>query len=149
VSIPFGPALIGQAEKTLNALLLRFLDGHGITEPHWATLRLAETLDGTVDIDGSAVAVADRARYSDATEIVAELADRGLLDEGQLTPIARQLTSAVQTRIAIEAGPIFDGHAPDDVAATTRVLNAVIERARVALGSSPPGGGQRVSRTFP
>jgi hypothetical protein len=37
----FGPQLIGETEKTLNALLRLFLEGTGLTESQWVTLRLA------------------------------------------------------------------------------------------------------------
>ena len=32
MSTPFGPQLIGETEKTLNALLHRFLQGTGLTD---------------------------------------------------------------------------------------------------------------------
>ena len=44
-----GPRLIGETEKTLNALFVRFLDGTGLTEPQWVVLRLADAADGTDD----------------------------------------------------------------------------------------------------
>ena len=49
MSTPFGPQLIGETEKTLNALRNRHLDGTGLAEPQWVTLRLSHLLDGTVD----------------------------------------------------------------------------------------------------
>ncbi len=70
MTTPFGPQLIGETEKTLNALLLRHLDalagGDGLTEPQWVTLRVANMLDGTVDRVGLAAAVTDRAHFPDA-----------------------------------------------------------------------------------
>ena len=51
MSTPFGPRLIGETEKTLNALLCRLLAGTGLTEPQWVTLRLADLLDGSVDAE--------------------------------------------------------------------------------------------------
>jgi hypothetical protein len=137
MSMPFGPPLIGETEKTLNALLIRFLEGTGITEPQWVTLRLAERLDGTVDADGLAAEVADRAHYPQVADLVSELSDRGLLDNGRLTPAARELTSAVQERITTEAAPIWNGLPADDVDAATRVLNEVIARARTVLQHAP------------
>ena len=47
MSTPFGPQLIGETEKTLNALLHRFLRGTGLNEAQWVTLRLAGLLDGS------------------------------------------------------------------------------------------------------
>lgn len=134
MSTPFGPQLIGETEKTLNALLRRFLAGTGLTEPQWVTLRLADLLDGSVGADGLVATVTDRAHLPEAAELVRGLADRGLLDDGRLTPDGRELVAAVQATIAAETAPIWGNLPPDDVAASTRVLNEVISRARVVLG---------------
>ena len=134
MSTPFGPQLIGETEKTLHALLDRFLQGTGLTESQWVTLRLAGMLDGSVDADGLATAVADRAHFSDAVDLVGELTDRGLLADGRLTSTGRELTAAIQTTITTDTAAIWDNLPSDDVAAATRVLNEVITRARVLLG---------------
>jgi hypothetical protein len=134
MSTPFGPQLIGETEKTLNALLHRFLQGTGLSEPQWVTLRLAGGLDGSVDADGLATAVADRARFSDAVDLVGALTDRGLLADGRLTSAGRELTTATQTTITAGTAAIWESLPSDDVAAATRVLNEVITRARVILG---------------
>src|SRR5215469_16406652 len=104
---PFGPQLIGETEKTLGAFLRRFLEGTGLTEPHWVALRLAELLDGSVDANGLAAALTDRAHLANAAELIGELTRRGLLDNGRLTPVARETTAAVQSRIKATTGPIF------------------------------------------
>jgi hypothetical protein len=44
MSIPFGSQLIGQTEKALVALLRRSLEGTGLSEPQWVTLRVADQL---------------------------------------------------------------------------------------------------------
>src|SRR5215471_9428174 len=93
----FGPQLIGETEKTLNALLRRFLEGTGLSESQWVTLRLADRLDGSVDANGLAATVADRAHLGNSAELVSELASRGLLENGRPTSAARELTSAIQT----------------------------------------------------
>jgi hypothetical protein len=134
MTTPFGPRLIGETEKTLNALLRRFLQGTGLTEPQWVTLRLADLLDGGVDTDGLAAAVVDRAHLPHAAELVRDLTDRGLLDNGRLTPAGRQLTTSIQATITTETAPIWNSLPVDDVAAATRVLNEVVTRARVVQG---------------
>jgi hypothetical protein len=134
MATPFGPRLIGEAEKTLNALLRRFLEGTGLTEPQWVTLRLADLLDGSVDTDGLAAAVADRAQFAGASELVTELTNRGLLDDGRLTLAGRELKVAIQDTITTETAPIWDDLPANDVAGATRVLNEVVTRARVVLG---------------
>jgi hypothetical protein len=131
---PFGPQLIGETEKTLNALLRRHLEVPGLTEPQWVALRVAEQLEGSVGADGLAAALSDRAHFSDAADLVSGLTDRGLLDDGRLTPAGRELAAAVQAAVKIETAPLWDGLAAEDVAATTRVLNELVSRARALLG---------------
>jgi hypothetical protein len=94
---PFGPQLIGETEKTLGALLRRFLEGTGLNESEWVILRLAERLEGSVDADGLTAALADRAHFSNAAQLANELTRRDLLDRGRLTSAGRQMTAEVQT----------------------------------------------------
>jgi hypothetical protein len=132
---PFGPQLIGETEKTLSALLRRYLEGYGLTEAEWVTLRVADILDSGVDADGLAATVADRAHFADAANIVRELTSRGLLVNGELTTAARDLITDVQVAIAAGTAPIWDGLREDDIAAATRLLNEVIKRGRAVLAS--------------
>jgi hypothetical protein len=134
MSTPFGPRLIGETEKTLNALLRRFLDGTGLTEPEWVALRVADQLDGSVDGDGLTATIADRAHFSDAADIVNALGAQGLLDDGRLTPAGRSLVATVQRAISAGTAAVWGGLPTDDVAAATRVLNEVVGRARSLLG---------------
>ena len=133
---PFGPQLIGETEKTLNALLLRHLDGTGLSENQWVTLRLADILDGGVDADGLAAAVADRAHFADAANLVGELTNRDLLADGRLTAAGRDLIGGVQATIANETAPIFAGLPDDDVKAAARVLNHIVSGARALLADA-------------
>src|SRR5258706_14576901 len=48
---PLSTRVIGQTEKTLNAILDRQLAGTGLTEPQWVILTLAVTSGGTVERD--------------------------------------------------------------------------------------------------
>jgi len=129
----FGPQLIGETEKTLNALLARHLDGTGLTEPLWVTLRVATQLDGTVDDRGLAAAVAGRARYADAPALVRTLTTRGVLDGGRTTAAGRALLGRVQAALASDVTAVFSGLPADDVAAATRVLTELVTRARQRL----------------
>jgi hypothetical protein len=134
MSTPFGPQLIGETEKSLNALLRRFLAGTRLTEPQWVTLRLADLLDGSVNADGLVATLAERAHFENAADLVDELTNRGLLSDGRLTSAGRELTAAVDASITTETAPIWENLPVDDVAAATRVLNEVVARARAALG---------------
>jgi hypothetical protein len=133
MSIPFGPQLLGETEKTLAALLRRALEGTGLTESQWVTLRLADLLDGTVDAAGLAAAAADRAQFADAADLVGELTRRGLVDDGRPTDAGRETLAAVLGTSGRLSGAIWDDLGTADVAATTRVLNEVLARARLAL----------------
>lgn len=131
MTIPFGPQLIGQTEKTLNHLLDRALAGTGLTEREWVALRLAGQV-GAADAASLARAVADRARFADAPAIVGALGERGLVAAGAPTDAAEALVADVQARVAALAGPVWVGLDPADVAAAERVLNTVLDRAREA-----------------
>ena len=131
----FGPQLIGETEKTLNALLRRHLADTGLTEPQWVTLRLADQLGDTVAPEGLVDAVRDRAHFDDADDLVGALSARGLLADGRLTTAGRELLTSVQAALAVDTAPIWADLPADDVAAATRVLNEVVARARVALST--------------
>jgi hypothetical protein len=134
MSTPFGPQLIGETEKTLDALLRRCLQGTGLTEPQWVTLRIAGAVEGSVDGDALTEAVADRAHFADAAELVGALTARGLLGNGRLTDAGREVVESVQATIDRVTAPIWDGLPDDDLAAATRLLNEIISRARAVLG---------------
>ena len=132
MTTPFGPQLVGETEKTLTALLRRFLAETGLSEAQWVTLRVAQ-LYGADDTEALAAAVADRAHFPDASDLVGSLTDRGLLEAGQLTPAGRDVISRVLATSERETGGIWRDHAAADVEATTRVLNEVLARAHVLL----------------
>jgi hypothetical protein len=131
--IPFGPQLIGQTEKTLNALLAAALGGR-LTEPQWVTLRLAHQLQGEVSsTEKLANEVADRARFGDAPALVAGLTADGLLEEGRPTARGTALYTEIREQTATLSAPVFADLPTAEVAAATRVLNEVLSRARAVL----------------
>lgn len=129
-TVPFGPVLIGQTEKTLQALLRGTLTGTGLGEHQWVTLRLASMLDGQVDSASLISAVTDRAKFADAGAIVDELTGRGLLAGGRPTSAGRDLIASVLEASDRTSGAVWRDLPTDDVEATTRVLNEVLRRAR-------------------
>lgn len=62
----FSTQLLGQTEKTLNAILERLLAGTGVDEPQWVTLTIAVTSGGLVERDALASRVAGSLKLSDA-----------------------------------------------------------------------------------
>ncbi len=139
--IPFGPQLIGQTEKALNALLATILAGDDLSEPQWVTLRLTEQFDGTGSL---AAFVHDRTRRPDTEAVLTELTRRGLIDGDALTVQGRSLVARIGKVIADVAGPVWAGLHPDDTARAERVLNLVLERTRTVLATRP-GPGHPVS----
>jgi hypothetical protein len=136
--VPFGPVLLGQTEKTLQALLRHTLTGTGLSEPEWVTLRLATMVDGEVDRSGLISVVADRAKFADATAIVEALTERGLVADGHPTSAGRELVSALLTASEASNGAVWRDLPTDDVQAATRVLNVVLRRARELAASAGP-----------
>ena len=128
--VPFGPVLVGQTEKTLQALLRHTLAGTGLSESEWVTLRLATMVDGQVDRLGLISVVADRAKFADAAAIVGALIERGLVADGQPTRTGRELVSTVLAASEASNGTVWEDLPTADVEAATRVLNEVLRRAR-------------------
>jgi hypothetical protein len=134
MTTPFGPQLIGETEKSLNAILRSALRGTRLSEPQWVTLRLAGQL-GVVDRRAFVVALADRAHFTEAAQLVDQLIERGLLEGGQLTADGRDLVESVQTVITDATAPIWHDLTRDDVAAAERLLNEIVRRTRHALAT--------------
>lgn len=131
--IDFGPQLIGETEKTLNAILRKVLAGR-LTEPEWVTLRISGLLTEEIHSDDDLVShVASRAHFADASALVAGLSDSGLLERGRTTEAGRALVAIMQKRIADLTGPIWDDLPSSDVRAAARVLNTVVSRAREVM----------------
>lgn len=130
-AIPFGPVLLGQTEKTLQALLRGTLADTRLSEPQWVTLRIATMLDGQVDHSGLISAVADRAKFADSAAMVEALTERGLIIDGRPTDAGRDLVTNVLMASERTNGSVWRDLPADDVEATTRVLNEVLRRARV------------------
>ncbi|MDN5856095.1 MAG: MarR family winged helix-turn-helix transcriptional regulator [Actinomycetia bacterium] len=131
---PFGPQLIGETEKTLNAILRGVLAETGLTEPQWVTLRIAARHDGDAPL---AAVVAERAQFTDAPALVAALVDRGLLDGERVSESGSQLLARLGAHLEELTAPIWADLSNDDVAATERVLNLVVDRARSILSYEP------------
>jgi hypothetical protein len=130
MTTPFGPQLIGETEKTLQALLRRALAGTGLDERLWVALRAASQPDGTA----LRQRLAERAHFADADELVATLEQRGLVAGDALTADGQAMLDRVLARTAELTGPIWDDL--DDADAAARALNQVLARAHAALAKS-------------
>jgi hypothetical protein len=138
----FGPSLIGQTEKALDAILVRELDGTGLSPAGWVVLKLADGAGGRLgrqELIEVARAGAKFDAWKSAEAIESALA-LGLLeadgDDVALTPAARELQArVVGTTDEIRAR--LWGDLPEaDLAAAARVLSTALRRANAELGYS-------------
>jgi DNA-binding MarR family transcriptional regulator len=144
----FTPQLVGQTEKTLNAILARHLASAGLTEPQWVILTLLARNDGPVDRDQFAAHVRDAAKFS-PTEVqagISKLVDGKVLtvsdsDELRitLTDAGKQLHSRIRAA-NMELTERLWGDLPQaDLATAAQVLAAVLERANAELAAEDAG----------
>ena len=126
----FGPQLIGETEKTLQALLRRALTGTGLDERLWVALRLSDQSDRTPLRER----VAERAHFEDADQLVTALENLHLVANDAPTTDGRTTLRSVLAKSAALSGPIWDDIADADAAA--RALTEVLARARTALSDT-------------
>jgi hypothetical protein len=126
----FGPQLIGETEKTLQALLRRALADTGLDERLWVALRVADQPDASLLRDR----LADRAHFEDADHLVTTLEQRRLVADDAPTVDGRALLDRVLAKSAALSGPIWDDI--DDADAAARALTEVLTRARAALNNA-------------
>ena len=137
----FSTRVIGQAEKTLNAILGRELAGTGLTEPQWVILTLAVTGGGAADLDLFTRMVADALKISEA-EAKARVADMvtaqqlNITGQGSavtVTGTAQQLHSRIRAAITEITQQLWGDLPAEDLATAGRVLAIITERANAEL----------------
>lgn len=133
--------VIGQAEKTLGAILGRQLAGTGLTEPQWVILTLAITSGATAGRDQFTRMVADALKISE-TEAQARVGDMVTAQQLQITGegsavtvtgAARQLHSRIRTTITQITQRLWGDLPAEDMATAGRVLAIITERANAEL----------------
>ncbi|WP_112241528.1 hypothetical protein [Kribbella monticola] len=127
MTLTFGPQLIGQTEKTLQALLRQALAGTGLDERLWVALRLANQPDGSPLRER----VADLAQFGDADDLVAILEQRQLVANDAPTATGHALLESVLAKSAELSGPLWTDLPNADAAA--QALTELLTRARAAL----------------
>ena len=137
----FSTRVIGQAEKSLNAILGRELAGTGLTEPQWVILTLAVTGGGAADRDRFTSMVADALKISEA-EAKARVADMvtaqqlNITGQGSavtVTDTAQQLHSRIRAAITEITQQLWGDLPAEDLATAGRVLAIITERANAEL----------------
>jgi DNA-binding MarR family transcriptional regulator len=135
--------LIGQTEKTLNAILDRLLAG-AVSEPQWVALVLIAGSGGTADRGEftSRVAHALKTDQQTAAQHVGQLAAKGLVRTAPQAGSAVTLTEEghqLLGRIRKQTGDVTErlwGDLPQpDLDVAGRVLSTVLERAEAGLAA--------------
>ena len=133
--------VIGQAEKTMNAILDRLLAGTGLTEPQWVILTLAVTGGGPAERDQFTRTVAGALKISE-TDARARVGEMVAAQQLQITgePPAVTATGAalqLHSRISADTAEITRqlwGDLPaGDLATAGRVMAIITERASAQL----------------
>src|ERR1700759_507605 len=139
---PFGPALIGQTEKALDAILRRELAGTGAPPPGGGLRNRAGGAGGRLGRQDLVDRAAAEAKF-EATKAEAEiesLLSLRLLDDDAgevvLTSDARELQARVVGTTAEIRGRLWGDVPESELATAGRVLGTVLVRANAELGYS-------------
>ena len=140
-TIPFGTQLIGQTEKSLNAILDRELAGSGVTEPQWVALVLAVMAGGTTDRAQLVARIAAALKSADdaAEARIAELTDAGLLtasvddEQVNVTDAGHSMHSGIRERVVEITQRLWGDLPAEELETAGHVLNTVLERANAEL----------------
>ena len=133
--------VIGQAEKTLGAILDRQLAGTGLTEPQWVILTLAVTSGAAVERKQFTRMVAGALKISE-TQARARVGDMVTTQQLQITGeapavtatgAARQLHSRISAAITQITQRLWGDLPAGDLATAGRVLAVITERANAEL----------------
>jgi DNA-binding MarR family transcriptional regulator len=137
--------LIGQTEKTLNAILIRLLSG-AVSEPEWVALVLIAGSGGSAGADELTAQVARGLKSNQQTAAghMASLAAKGLVLRSEpgpgtgvwLTDAGRRLMGDVQAQVGTLTQRLWGDLPAADMDVTSRVLSTVLERAEAELSAA-------------
>ncbi len=133
------PSLVGQAEKTHNAVLYQALSATTLDETPWITLVLANGASGPIDREPHVARVAQTARFAarDVQEAIEELLRESLLVEEDGRLAVTSAGAATVARVRAATGPVVARAYADipveDLAIAARVLTEITARLAVEL----------------
>jgi hypothetical protein len=136
----FTPRLIGETEKTLNAILDRHLAGSGLTEQHWIALTFVVVSGGSVDRSELVSQLVGRAKFSeqDVQDRVSELIASQLLEDSAspavtVTEAGARVHAQIRTANDQLTARLWGDLPAAELATAARVLGTVLERANTEL----------------
>ena len=136
------PQIIGQAEKTMNAILFRLLAGPGLTEAQWITLTLTAAGGEATGRGQLAAQVAHglKASEAQAREHLASLVAAQLVqDPGddaepvRFTAAGAQVFGQIRGATTEITKRLWGDLPAEDLATAGRVLSIITERANAEL----------------
>jgi len=139
------PQIIGQAEKTMNAILFRLLAWPGLTEAQWITLTLNAAGGGSTARGQLVAQVAHGLKVSEAQarEHLASLVAAQLVrdpgdDAGpvRLTARGTQVFGQVRGAVTEVVKRLWADLPAEDLATAGRVLSIITERANAELAGA-------------
>ena len=139
------PQIIGQAEKTMNAILFRLLAGPGLTEAQWITLTLTAAGGGATARGRLVAEVAHALKISQAQarEHLASLVAAQLVqdpgDDGgpvRLTAAGTDVFGRIRSATAEVVKRLWGDLPAEDLATAGRVLSIITERANAELAGA-------------
>ena len=136
------PQIIGQAEKTMNAILFRLLAGPGLTEAQWITLTLTAAGGGPTSRGQLVAQVAHGLKVSEtqAREHLAGLVAAQLVQDSgddagpvRLTAEGTRVFGQIRGATAEIVQRLWGDLPAEDLATAGRVLSIITERANAEL----------------
>jgi DNA-binding MarR family transcriptional regulator len=141
-STTLSPQIIGQAEKTMNAILFRLLAGPGLTEAQWITLTLTAAGGGATGRGQLAGQLAHALKVSQAQArehlaslIAAQLIEDPGDDAGpvRLTAAGTEVFGQIRAATTEITKRLWGDLPAEDLATAGRVLSIITERASAEL----------------
>jgi hypothetical protein len=137
----FSPRLLGETEKTLNAILARQLEGTGLTEPDWVTLVLTATSGPGLARDElvGRVAAGLKVEEAQARERVDGLVGARMLQVSgdrstvMLTETGSELFGRIRGAVDLITERLWGDLPAQDLGTAGRVLGTILARAEAEL----------------
>jgi DNA-binding MarR family transcriptional regulator len=139
------PQIIGQAEKTLNAILYRLLAGPGLTEAQWITLTLTAAGGGSTGRGRLVAQVAHGLKVSEAQaqEHLDSLVAAQLVEDSgddaepvRLTAAGTGVFGQIRGAVTEVTKRLWGDLPAADLATAGRVLSIITERANAELAGT-------------
>ncbi len=135
------PQLIGQTEKTMNAILERILADR-VSEPEWVALVVIAGIRNAEDATGvdARVAAALKVKPQIASALLTSLSNKGRVEIGPsfgatLTTSGRQLLEEVRSENRSVVQRLWGDLPAAELSVAATVLTTVLERAELELAA--------------